>query len=435
MQNSKEGVRGMQKLHASQYYKDMKERKSIDILSNGMQYILWNTHDDQFRGLVSIALTIRCGTMDSRLEKKETAHVLEHIMMGFDKDKKIRENYISIKACTNFRSTTYYMICVYDRLDVCLSLIASIYSKERINRLNRLIAIEEVIYEADLKYCDRKGEFCKNINLFKGSIFEDYMPNTKIENINNITLQDLKKFHDQWYSPTNSQLAMFFGGTQNELEFYRNKVLARFNKIEGNCTIQGRKDFRKYNICNNNVYIISDMFNIDRIIVLYEVKQRRDFIIEKIEMNLFYQCIYEIINEYFGKTEFKLYDFDILQFYNNSFLISFEFDYNRLECVKDKLDAFFDFLLDNYELINNNICRIKEEKMEVAVTSQELLNYLVEHYTYKQKVSYGTTEEFLDAVNHTIKLFSIDRMQKIIEQLKNSNKKYYIFRSGCNYDE
>lgn len=400
-------------------------------LDNGLKCVLLNSEEKKFSHKVTLALTIKCGSLKSEKGKKETAHLLEHIQMNFDKQKKNSERYFYAKASTNFFSTTYYISCFDNDLNFCLNLLKEVYLKNRITIENRKEALREVFAESNVRYNDNRRILLKNTYLFKDSIFEEHLPNADIEKALNITLKDLNEFHNKWHSCANSQLVMVFSDFNNDFFHYEELVNKTLGKIKGKVTEDQENDIRKIDICNDKTYSILDVCNTNPMLCFVEIKQHKDYIREKVEKGLFFQYIHALLDEFFSIQNLK-YKINIRQFENHSFIFIFEF--SQIVDDKEIISKMCKFLLDNLSMLKTNILIMKNEIIEPMVTGHEFLEYIIHYFVYKQTLNYNSTHEMEEDVIKVFNDFDISSVFKIIKELEVAKCKSFIFGKRNDYE-
>lgn len=400
-------------------------------LANGLKCVLLKSEEEGDFHKVTLALTIKCGSMKSEKCKKETAHLLEHIQMSFDKEKKNSKRYFYAKASTNFFSTTYYISCFDNDLNFCLGLLAEVYFKSRITIKNRKAALREVFVESEVRYRDSRANLLKNTYMFKDSIYEEYLLNTNIEKTLNITLDDLLKFHNEWYTCSESQLAIIFDGSTNTFFHYEELLNKTLGLIERKVTEGKKNNIGKIDICNDKTYNIIDVYQANPMLCFVEIKQHKDYITEKIEKGLFFQYIQELLEKFFCIQNLK-YKINIKQFENYSFIFIFEFS----EIIDDKkmIRKMCKFLLDNLNILETNILLMKNQIIEPMVTSHEFLEYIIRSFVYQQVFNYNSTNEIIRGVMKILNDFDIKSVLNIIKELETAKCKSFIFGKKNDYE-
>lgn len=407
------------------YSKNMGNDKHQYKLDNGLKCVLLNSKEKELENKVLLALTIKCGSLNSDSYKKETAHLLEHMQMSFDKRNKNSNKYFFAKASTNFFSTTYYISCSDKTFEFCLELLSDIFSDSRITNENRAEALKEIFEESDARYSDSQGLLLKNMYLFKDSFFEKYILNTEINNALDITINDLKVFHNKWYSVTNSQLAVIFCGEMIDFTIYEGKIKKIF---ENHRTCLSEKKVVKIgniDICNNHKYRLQNVFNVNKMITVFELKQIEDFWTEKIKKGLFIQYIEELVRTFFVRKGTKLYEFNIKQFENHSFILSFKF----AEIVDEKkiIAEMCYFLMDNLSILKEKILIMKEDIIDMTISSYELLEYIVCSFVYSQPFVLCSAKELIIKTKAIVNDFDVNAIAKIIRDLELAKYKSFIF--------
>lgn len=405
--------------------KNMQSNKYQYQLDNGLECVMVSSNEKAFVDKVSLALTIKCGSMDSSPYKKETAHLLEHTLMEFDKEKKEPKKYFFTKARTNFFSTTYYISCSIKSLECCIALLANIYSTDKITNDNRIQSLKEILRESNNRYYDKRSDHQKNLYLFKDSIFEKYLLNTEIENALKITINDLREFHRKFYTTTNSQLAVVLYGTINDFSVYKESVEKFFGCIQKRKVEKKEINTTGVSICNNYTYSFKNTHYINKTVTIFEIKQNEDFITEKIKKGLFIQYTQHLIKDYFRRKNIVLVEFSINQFENHSFIFNFVF--KDIVDGKKLVDEMCYFLLKNPNIIQKEILILRDEIMEVTFSSHELLDFIISSFAYSQPYAYESTEKLVKRTELIIKNFNVDSIINVIKDLKETTYKSFIF--------
>jgi len=190
------------------YYK-MDEKKYYKVLDNGMKVLLILLPNSK---IITTELYINCGFF---YEKKnyEISHLLEHFQAKLTSTKyphakenlnKFSQNGINRYASTSL-DTQYYTLSgniEYQNymLDIFLNSIVDFKIDETINTVERnavKLELEERMDDDNIFYSKQKNLYFKNTNQ-KGLTIK-----TRINNVDKITIEDLLKFRQKYYSTRN----------------------------------------------------------------------------------------------------------------------------------------------------------------------------------------------------------------------------------------
>lgn len=389
---------------------------------NGIKCNFLEVKEPGHENIITLILTVRCGTTDSELSKKECAHLLEHILMSFDKIGSTRENYIYAKAETSYFYTSYYITCEISKLSFALEIVKSLFKKTYINENNMKIAINEILNESSKLFNDYDSNLRKNIFILKGSIFEKYHPNYQAEaSVNCITLYELMAFHNKWYYPSNTMLNVVVGTDYNHNIY--NQIKIALNQIANpGFHLRDYNLFRLNNVCNCEVY---DGFIFSppcKMKIFYEIKQSMDYLDEKIEKNFFFEVIKKFIYEYFKRISIDIIELHLSQFENCSFILSLSIservDYENL--IKNIVDFIY---------LNKEILIIEIEKLHDINIVEDIPKYLVNQFAIKSFAYFeniSDAEHIVKKISKILKNFDIAKVKKILQDLMQSKYKVFI---------
>ena len=180
--------------------------------------------------LISIDFWIKAGISFEEKEKVGLAHFLEHMIFKGSKLLKPGEFDLRIEALGGFSNAStgyddvhYYVDIPPSNVEEALSLLTNLVLFPKFNErefnLEKKVIIEEILQSQD-----QKDELI--FNSFLKSVWIDH-PYTKSilgeeENINEIELNDLHKFHKEYYIPINSCIAIAGKLPKNYLEIFNN---------------------------------------------------------------------------------------------------------------------------------------------------------------------------------------------------------------------
>lgn len=188
-----------------------------DICDNGLKVYVWvQKKANAFKG----SLTFLCGAEDISFQNKGknisvplgTAHYLEHIMCKDEKNVSLLSRFQALNAYSNastFPDRTVYEFVGSDNLEEDINLLLdSIQSKKFSQKAlasERGPIIEEARIQSD--NVNRLSLYGVNQTLFK-TYHNHYCGTGRKEDIEKITLDDLKIFYETFYHPLNSFLVI-----------------------------------------------------------------------------------------------------------------------------------------------------------------------------------------------------------------------------------
>ncbi len=183
------------------------------LLSNGLTLI---THNDKSTPLVVINLLYNVGSRNEHPEKTGFAHLFEHLMFGGsrnvpDYDKSLQQVGAENNAFTNCDITNYYIILSADNIETALWV-----ESDRMQFLNLdLKSLENqknvVIEEFKQRYLNVPyGDFWLKLRplAYNTHPYQWATIGKEISHIENASLEDVKNFHELYYSPNNATLTI-----------------------------------------------------------------------------------------------------------------------------------------------------------------------------------------------------------------------------------
>ncbi len=169
-------------------------------LSNGFTYYIRKL--EHFEKYVTMALTIKVGSINEIINERGLAHLLEHMHMNFHKYELYSDIRYRTKAYTDFFETTFYIKCFnsWENIISCMEIFSYICEGKFLNELYFTETKNDVISEI-LGY-DENKEQEKNLFsiLLANSEYMDCLAIGNIENVSDFSYQDLLEFHKKWYS-------------------------------------------------------------------------------------------------------------------------------------------------------------------------------------------------------------------------------------------
>ncbi len=188
--------------------------------------------------LISIDFWFKAGISFEEKEKVGLAHFLEHMIFKGSKLLKPGEFDLRIEALGGFSNAStgyddvhYYVDIPPSNVEEALSLLTNLVLFPKLNEkefnLEKKVIIEEILQSQD-----QKDELI--FNSFLKRVWIDH-PYTKSilgeeENINRIEINDLFDFHNKYYIPTNSCIAIAGKLPKNYLEIFNNCEFREFRK-------------------------------------------------------------------------------------------------------------------------------------------------------------------------------------------------------------
>ena len=188
--------------------------------------------------LISIDFWCKAGILFEEKNKVGLAHFLEHMIFKGSKllepgefDLKIERLGGFSNASTGYDDVHYYVDIPPSNLEEALSLLINLVLfpnlVEKEFYLEKKVVVEEIFQSQD-----QKDELI--FNFFLKSVWLDHPYGRSIlgseENINDLELKDLKNFHNDYYIPTNSCIAVAGKLPKNYLRILKNCKLGEFRK-------------------------------------------------------------------------------------------------------------------------------------------------------------------------------------------------------------
>jgi len=185
--------------------------------------------------LISIDFWFKAGISFEGKDKVGLAHFLEHMIFKGSKllepgefDLKIEALGGFSNASTGYDDVHYYLDIPPSNIEEALSLLTNLVFFPKLNEKEFYLE-KKVIIEEILQSQDQKDELI--FNSFLKSVWIDHPYNKSIlgeeEDINNIELNDLHKFHKKYYVPINSCIAVAGKLPKNYLEIFNNCELQK----------------------------------------------------------------------------------------------------------------------------------------------------------------------------------------------------------------
>jgi zinc protease len=183
-------------------------------LDNGLQiYVL----EDHSLPLVNFSVWYKVGGIDEPEDSSGISHLLEHMMfLGTDTLKKDQVHRLvesvggTNNASTNYDYTRYYEQVPSAKLELAMAIEADRMRNLRLEK-------EEFNREREVVIQERRQRIENNVfsssfekvqaEAFAGSYLEHQVIGTK-EDLNNITIDDMKNYYNQYYAPNNAVMVV-----------------------------------------------------------------------------------------------------------------------------------------------------------------------------------------------------------------------------------
>tara|TARA_Y100001978_G_scaffold1677_1_gene1347 strand:- start:490 stop:1731 length:1242 start_codon:yes stop_codon:yes gene_type:complete len=343
--------------------------------------------------LISIDFWCKAGISFEEKNKVGLAHLLEHMVFKGSKllapgefDLRIEMLGGFSNASTGYDDVHYYVDIPTSNLEEALSLLTNLVLfpnlKDKEFELEKRVVIEEILQSQD-----QKDELIFN-SLLK-SIWLDHPYSKSIlgeeENINELKLADLKNFHNNFYVPQNSCIAVAGKLPKNYLEIFKNCKLGenRENLINSKQIFVKNKFIRK----GKEVAFFKDI-EFSRIFIVWQISNSKD------QKNILgYEIISSILtdgrNSLLNRSlkEDKQYVESIhsgiqLGEFGSLFIIEATLKKENLKKVENMINNLLEKLLTNSDLknrINKSIRIVKSNYFFNLETSSQLSYYYGNH--------------------------------------------------------
>ncbi len=343
--------------------------------------------------LISIDFWCKAGISFEEKNKVGLAHLLEHMVFKGSKllapgefDLRIEMLGGFSNASTGYDDVHYYVDIPTSNLEEALSLLTNLVLfpnlKDKEFELEKRVVIEEILQSQD-----QKDELIFN-SLLK-SIWLDHPYSKSIlgeeENINELKLADLKNFHNNFYVPQNSCIAVAGKLPKNYLEIFKNCKLGenRENLINSKQIFVKNKFIRK----GKEVAFFKDI-EFSRIFIVWQISNSKD------QKNILgYEIISSILtdgrNSLLNRSlkEDKQYVESIhsgiqLGEFGSLFIIEATLKKENLKKVENMINHLLEKLLTNSDLknrINKSIRIVKSNYFFNLETSSQLSYYYGNH--------------------------------------------------------
>ena len=343
--------------------------------------------------LISIDFWCKAGISFEEKNKVGLAHLLEHMVFKGSKllapgefDLRIEMLGGFSNASTGYDDVHYYVDIPTSNLEEALSLLTNLVLfpnlKDKEFELEKRVVIEEILQSQD-----QKDELIFN-SLLK-SIWLDHPYSKSIlgeeENINELKLADLKNFHNNFYIPQNSCIAVAGKLPKNYLEIFKNCKLGenRENLINSKQIFVKNKFIRK----GKEVAFFKDI-EFSRIFIVWQIpssKHQKDILGYEIISSILTDGRNSLLNR--SLKEDKQYVESIhsgiqLGEFGSLFIIEATLKKENLKKVENMINHLLEKLLTNSDLknrINKSIRIVKSNYFFNLETSSQLSYYYGNH--------------------------------------------------------
>lgn len=227
-------------------------------LENGLQIVCIPMNKNS--NVISTNVFYKVGSGDEIMGKSGIAHMLEHLNFKSTKNLKAGEFDEIVKsfgginnASTSFDYTHYFIKSSKKNLDKSLKLYAELMSNLNLKK-NEFLPERDVVFEERLWRTDNSPMGYLYFRLFNETFtYHSYhwTPIGFSEDIKNWTLKDIKKFHKNFYRPSNAIIVVSGDIDENEVfettAKYFSNIKNPKNKIPKNHQIEmsqvGKKEF------------------------------------------------------------------------------------------------------------------------------------------------------------------------------------------------
>ncbi|MEZ4926256.1 MAG: pitrilysin family protein [Saprospiraceae bacterium] len=192
------------------------------VLSNGLRVLV---HEDKSTPLVAVNLTYYVGSRDEAMDKTGFAHLFEHLMFSGSKnipdfDDPLQHAGGENNAFTTNDYTTFYEVLPAENLETALWLesdrMLSLNISKRSLDVQRKVVIEE-FKETCLN--EPYGDSWHHLSemMFHKHPYRWPVIGLVPEHVENATIQDVRSFYKNWYTPSNAVLSIAGNVKSNEV--------------------------------------------------------------------------------------------------------------------------------------------------------------------------------------------------------------------------
>lgn len=199
----------------------------IDVfyLKNGFNCCIRNTNF--FEGYMTMALTVKVGSIFQQKDNRGAAHLLEHVLMSFLTFNLIKNVRYTAKAYTDFNETIFYIKGPSDKnnflqcLDIILGIVQGKFLEEKYFQRAKMDVLEEI---------ESRHDKCTITDiLLRESEYIEYLALGNREDVLKLEFKDIKDFFDKFYSADLMSLAIV--GDILDMWKQRKIIEKKFDKI------------------------------------------------------------------------------------------------------------------------------------------------------------------------------------------------------------
>lgn len=269
-------------------------------------FVCYLHKNNYFNHLITMALTVKVGSLYETKNENGLAHLLEHMHMNFRKQNLYPGLKYKSTANTDFYETIFYIKCyseqssIYTCLEILFNIANGNFLKEEYFNATKKDVIIEILDSNRLKI-----ETNKEIALLlNGSHYIEAMPIGQMDIVKNLKYADVLKFFKKWYSADIMSLSVV--GDIKDLNNIKNNINTLFDRLE--CTKRDSVDINfeipqyKYNyyykieIDQPNILIWKIYFKFDK---RTQRKTRANNIIPEILEYICFDVLENIVCNYF----------------------------------------------------------------------------------------------------------------------------------------
>lgn len=407
-------------------------KTSINKLKNGLTVICIQ---DEGKNTTSVELKVKYGTsiQHVKIDGKEyfikpgLAHLLEHTLIENSQVGNLvtyfQDNYVFFNGFTSDKQTTYPLETVKDfkkHLKVLLTNINKVDFNEKKLEEIKLPVIDEIIRSKDRTFY-KFNRLMLDLNYNK-THFQDNLG--KIEEVKEMSIDELKLIHDAFYQPENQILGISGNVDEKDIIPYIEKIYADLNIQHHDVEILDEKDDEKYD--KEKVFIQDEKYD-PVASINYKFNLSNFSSEEKLKLDYYISCF---LDYKFGGSSFchkKIID-DKLSTYNveiKSSFITKDILNLKIILITEKHQEFFSLIDETMQekdvteeffalwKKNSAIGLLKRNKVHKSLLQSLITN--IECFD----IWYNEDFKWLDELNY-------QEYQELINRIDFSNKVYFV---------
>lgn len=358
---------------------------------------------------IGISLVVRCGSMKEKKEQRGFSHLLEHMLISFDKFNHNKE--INCSGYTDFYYTYFFFLTTHKHMKECIKYVKQIMDGKFITEDILENIREDVIKEYHAffsKKCDSEFQW-----LLRRTKYIDHLAIGNFDIIKNCKIDQLKEYFYHNYISENFELIVMDNTNEQG-----NNILPCDNILRDHDVV--------HRYCTDDFEWIH--YGKGRILKIYYIR------VSEGEEDLLYDYLFCAIIE------------------------NFIADYCSDECVKmnkillSKVEEFFCISLSKRNIRNITNLKILINRMAESIDETYLRNFLKEYkemYVRYLNNGYGInivnemktcikhlvfkgeligTRELNNLILNKIDNVDIDRILKMVKKMKNNEKSFYLYK-------